>query len=243
LLDNAAKFTPGGGEVWVRAAADPENGNPVILVRDTGIGIDPLLIPYLFEAFSQGEQSLDRGGGGLGLGLALVRGLTELHGGSIRVRSRPEVNGTEFRLEFPVYRALPAESVTVAPAASPSRGASGRRVLIIEDNRDAAATLQDLLELFGHDTRVAYSGLEAMKTAHEYRPDVVLCDIGLPGMNGYEVAAAFRADPATRDVRLVALTGYGGPEFLGRSVAAGFEKHLTKPVDVQELRRVLASEG
>jgi signal transduction histidine kinase/ActR/RegA family two-component response regulator len=256
LLQNAAKFTDRGGSVGVgcnvwagtREAGDgsewsdptPHTLHPtlsaVITVRDTGIGIEPALLPHVFEAFTQADRSLDRSRGGLGLGLAMVKGLVEEHGGEVRVESAGLGHGTEFTLRLPLATAPAAVEESAPPAAVPS---GPRRVLVVEDSRPAAEILRNLLESSGHTVEVAYSGPDAVPAAQQFQPDVVLCDLGLPGMDGYQVAAALRQNSATARVRLIALSGYGQEEDLGRSADAGFNLHLTKPVDYAELERLL----
>jgi signal transduction histidine kinase len=245
LLGNAAKFTPPGGAVGVQAfrrsgvqdqTTLPLNAEyAVVTVTDTGIGIEPEMLPRVFETFAQADRTLDRSRGGLGLGLALVKGLVELHGGQVGARSAGTGHGAEFTV------LLPLASVPAVAEESPRRfGSPGPlRVLIVEDNHDAAETLRDVLELTGLTVAVAWSGSEAVETARQFVPDVVLCDLGLPGMNGYEVAAALRQDPVTAAVRLIAITGYGQEEDKRRASAAGFDLHLTKPVDLDELQGVL----
>jgi PAS domain S-box-containing protein len=267
LLHNAIKFTEPGGHITVGCSgvqvfrcsgvqadkegcdadlARPEhlntrtpehlNTHAVITVRDTGIGIEPEVLPHVFETFIQADRGLDRSRGGLGLGLALVKGLVELHGGEVRAASEGAGRGAEFTLLLPLAPAsgVAEEIPSDAPAFSGSI-----RILIVEDNSDAAEVLRTVLELFGCRVEVAHSGPEALETARASRPEVILCDLGLPGMSGYEVAAALRQDPATAATRLIAVSGYGQEEDQQRSRAAGFDVHLTKPVDVAQLRRLL----
>jgi CheY-like chemotaxis protein len=207
-----------------------------IHVQDTGIGIAPEMLARVFEPFSQAERSLDRTRGGLGLGLALVKGIVELHGGEVRAASRGLGHGATFTIRLPVI-ASPEPDETPAPAA-PSAPAR-LRVLVVEDNRDAAETLSDLLGLFGCTVEVTHSGAEAVEVADSFRPEVVLCDLGLPGMDGYQVAAALRRQPATSVARLIAISGYGQEDDRRRSREAGFDLHLTKPIDAEELQRLL----
>jgi signal transduction histidine kinase len=231
LLQNAAKFTPPGGQVVVSLG---DGG--ILTVRDTGMGLSPGIQPLIFEPFAQADRSLDRSKGGLGLGLALVKGIVELHGGTVAARSRGLGHGTEFEVALPTYHG-PADR---APASLPlPASARTRRVLVVEDSRDGAATLADLLELSGHAVTIAGSGPEALRIAVDFNPEVVLCDIGLPGMSGYEVAQALRRKPPPSLRLLVAITGYGGAEDRQRSHAAGFDIHLTKPVDVEELQQLI----
>jgi PAS domain S-box-containing protein len=235
LLDNAAKFTDRGGRVDVGVAVD-EAGQAVVTVRDTGIGIDPAMLQRIWTAFAQADRSLDRARGGLGLGLAVVRGLVELHGGQVQAASEGPGRGAEFTVRLPVVPEPPALTATAS-----ARGRAGQRlrVLVVEDNRDAADSLKLLLDLLGHETQVAATGPEGVRVAQEWSPDVVLCDIGLPGLDGYGVARQLRLHPATARVRLVALTGYGGDEDRRRSRQAGFDHHLTKPATPDDLVRLL----
>jgi CheY-like chemotaxis protein len=224
--------------VTVRVAADAGRREAVLSVRDQGIGIDPGMLPRLFDPFTQADRSLDRSRGGLGLGLALVRGLVELHGGRVEAASEGPGRGAEFAVRLP----LEAEPAALAhPPAEPQPARKHCRILVVEDNQDAAESLRLLLALIGHDVRVAHSGPEGVRVAHSWRPDVVLCDLGLPGLDGYGVARELRLDPTTARVRLLALTGYGSDEDRRRSRQAGFDHHLVKPADPEELKRLLAS--
>ena len=236
LLDNAVKFADGGRKVAVRVLADEEHRQAILSVRDDGIGIEAELLSRLFTPFAQADRSLDRSRGGLGLGLALVKGLAELHGGSVAALSEGAGRGAEFLVRLPLEREPPA--LSELPAAPPSRG-KRRRIVVIEDSRDAADSLRILLQLLGHDVRVAYTGPAGVEAVKEWRPDIVLCDIGLPGLDGYGVARQLRLNPTTACVRLLALTGYGHDEDRRRSREAGFDHHLVKPADPGELQRLL----
>jgi PAS domain S-box-containing protein len=237
LLQNAAKFTGRGGRVAVRVGTDEARRQAVLAVRDTGAGIDPDLLPRLFAPFAQADRSLERVKGGLGLGLALVKGLVDLHGGEAHAASEGPGRGAEFTVRLPRQPEPPA--LTAMPS-TPGRTAKRLRILVVEDNQDAADSLRLLLELFGYDVAVAYSGPAGVKAAEDWQPDVVLCDIGLPGMNGYEVAGALRRNPATANARMIAVTGYGSDEDRRRSEAAGFDAHLTKPADPAAIQELLA---
>jgi CheY-like chemotaxis protein len=241
LLHNAIKFTPPGGRIEVRARH--AGGRCIELsVRDSGLGISPEFLPHVFEVFTQGDRGLDRAGGGLGVGLAVVKGLMEMHGGEVRAASEGVGKGTEITLLLPLEEGAPAAGpVEVRPAAEPAAGGA-RRILVVEDNPDAAATLRDFLELSGHEVELASSGAAGVQAARQFHPEIVLCDLGLPGMDGYEVAAALRRDPDTASARLIAVTGYGRDEDRRRSREAGFDLHLTKPVDPVQLRRLLQAE-
>jgi signal transduction histidine kinase/ActR/RegA family two-component response regulator len=237
LLHNALKFTPADGKVFVSLATDGEQAR--LEVRDDGCGIDPALLPALFQPFSQGPQAIDRRQGGLGLGLALVKGLVELHGGTVRAFSAGSGQGTRFTILLPL--AVPREEPV--PAAAGEGEAIPQRILIVEDMRDAAESLEMLLTLAGHEARIAASGQEALEIAAEHAPDVVICDIGLPDIDGYTLARKLREIPALRATRFVALTGYGQEEDVRRAHDAGFAVHLTKPVEPERLRQVLRVEA
>jgi PAS domain S-box-containing protein len=237
LLQNAAKFTSRGGHATLCTSLEPETRRAVVRLADDGVGIAPELRGRLFQPFMQADASLDRSKGGLGLGLALVKGLVELHGGEVRVRSEGPMKGAEFTVSLPLAPA----AVDAPEAAHPSAPRPGRRVLIIEDNVDAADSLRDVLEFGAHEVAVAYSGSEGLAKAREFRPEVVLCDIGLPGMDGFEVARSFRADDSFRETLLVALTGYALQEDLQRASDAGFGGHLAKPPNIEKLQELLAA--
>jgi CheY-like chemotaxis protein len=201
------------------------------------VGIDPEMLPRLFDVFAQADRSLARSKGGLGLGLALVKGLAELHGGRVRAASAGPGQGAEFTVTLPL-EPEPA-ALAQAPAAL-VRVRERLRVLIVEDSRDAADSLRLMLEVYGYEVQVAYTGPDGVRAAAEWRPDVVVCDIGLPGLDGYGVVSALRRNPATAAARVIAVTGYGSAEDQSRSRAAGFDEHLTKPVDPETLVSALA---
>jgi PAS domain S-box-containing protein len=232
LLGNAAKFTAPGGRVDVTVGS--VDGTGIVTVRDTGVGIAPEVQARLFEPFAQAPQTIARTRGGLGLGLATVKGLVELHGGSVGLASAGPGRGAEFTIRLPGTSAPPERRAEEPP------GAARRRVLVIDDNEDAASTLREMLELSGHAVRIALDGPQGVAAARAFRPDLVVCDIGLPGMDGYAVARALRAEPATRDAYLVALTGYALPDDLRRAAEAGFDRHLAKPLRLDVLERALA---
>lgn len=243
LLDNSGKFTPSGGRVSVRLAPDnPDDPGDlghraVLTVRDTGVGIAAEVLPHIFEVFGQARQPLDRSQGGLGLGLSVVRGLLELHAGTIQAASGGPGEGSEFTIRLPQEHEMPAlaGSRATGPAAKDSR-----HVLIVEDNRDSAESLRLLLEIYGYDVTLAYTGPEGVEAAKAVRPDVVLCDIGLPGMDGFTVADTLRRAPETASARLIAVTGYGEEEDRRRALESGFDLHLVKPVDPEKLLGHLA---
>jgi signal transduction histidine kinase/CheY-like chemotaxis protein len=213
-----------------------EKALAAVTVRDTGIGIEPAMLPRVFETFAQADRSLDRSRGGLGLGLALVKGLVELHGGQVLAESDGPGRGAAFTVWLPLARArrVPQPAPAAAMEEMPRR-----RILVVEDNRDAAETLREVLELAGHEVAVAYEGPAGLEAAREFHPEVVLCDLGLPGMDGYAVAAELRRDPTTSATRLIAVSGYGQEEDRRRSLEAGFDRHLIKPVDLVELQRLI----
>ncbi len=239
LLNNAAKYTGEGGHVWL--TVEREGDEAVVRVRDTGIGIPADLLSRVFDPFTQGESSADPSQLGLGLGLAVVRKLVEMHGGSVRAFSEGLGRGSEFVVRLPL---LAEERSAAEPRGNANgqaaRASDRRRILVVDDNRDAADSLGLVLELAGHEARVAYDGPSALVAAREFRPDVVLLDIGLPGMSGYEVAQRLRQEAGLANALLVAMTGFGQPEDRQRSQAAGFHAHCVKPADLETLQGVLA---
>ena len=234
LLHNAGKFGREGGTVTVSVGT--VGGQAEVRVRDDGMGIGPELLPRVFEPFVQGDECLARTKGGLGLGLALVKGLVELHGGSVRAHSEGAGRGAEFTVALPLGHEGQSEWPPAAPDAGDDRR---RRVLVIDDNKDEATTLADALELIGHSVEVAYDGKEGLDKARSFQPDVVLCDIGLPGMDGYEVARAMRGDPALTATKLIAVTGYARPEDVATAREAGFDQHMAKPASIPDLERAI----
>lgn len=246
LLNNAAKYTEPGGRVWLTAGR--EGPDAVVRVRDTGMGIPREMLPHVFELFTQGEWSADHAQGGMGIGLALVRRLVELHGGTISASSPGPGQGSEFVVRLPALPGPPAGTggprpEGCEPPGSGNPGRAGRRILIVDDNVDTAESLGMLLGLEGHVVRVAHDGPSALRAAEEFRPEVVLLDIGLPRMDGYQVARHLRERPETATAALVALTGYGQDEDRRRTRDAGFDAHLLKPVDLDALRAALARCG
>jgi PAS domain S-box-containing protein len=237
LLSNAAKYTPQGGHI--RVSAGRENGRAVIRVKDTGIGIAPDLVPRIFDLFTQANHSLDRSDGGLGIGLTLVRHLVELHGGTVTAHSEGLGRGSEFIVSLPPVgsEVVPAKppSVRREPAAGSGETKS---VLVVEDNDDSRETLQTILEMWGHKVTVARDGREGLQTALRERHQLALIDVGLPEMNGYDLARSIR-NKVGRSMFLVALTGYGQPEDRKRAFEAGFDAHLVKPADLEELGRII----
>jgi CheY-like chemotaxis protein len=241
LLDNAIRFRNGGKNVRVRVDANSERGDAVLRVSDNGIGFEADLLPQLWDLFAQADQGLPRTRGGLGLGLSLVRSLAELHGGRVEARSA----GLGFGAEFSVCLPLEPEPAALAGMPSPPPVPEGKalRIVVIEDNRDAALTLQSLLRLLGHEVAVAHSGSEGVSTATRLHPDLVISDIGLPDLDGWGVAQALRQNPGTAGVKLVALTGYGRDEDRRHAAEVGFDEFLTKPADPDLLQDVLARLG
>lgn len=238
LLTNAGKFTDSGGRVTVQLDLDAAGKEATVRVGDTGIGIEPDMLPRLFDRFSQAERSRDRSRGGLGLGLALVRGLVELHGGRVQGKSAGPGRGAEFTVWLPTAprRAATTERIAAVDVLAVTR----RRILIIEDNQDTAASLRLLLELYGHEAQLAHTGPAGVDLARTFRPDVVLCDIQLPGMDGLEVARVLRQDPATAAAQLIAVSGHAFQLDTQANSTCGFDLFLTKPVDLEELRRILS---
>ena len=237
LLTNAAKYTEEGGHVWL--TVQQEGDECVLRVQDTGVGITPELLPRIFDLFTQAERSLDRSQGGLGIGLALVQRLTDLHGGKVEAYSALG-QGSEFVVRLPV---LPTDTPQPPSPVTDTGQLTTRalRVLVVDDNEDTVLSFSMLLKASGHDVRTAHDGPTAVQAALDYRPDVVLLDIGLPGLNGYEVAKRIRQDPVLKNVMLVALTGYGQDSDRQTSLQAGFNHHLVKPARLEQLQKILAT--
>jgi PAS domain S-box-containing protein len=240
VLNNANKFTDRGGTVTLTLSADPKSSTAIVTVRDSGIGMDSETLQRLFESFSQADRSIDRTRGGLGLGLALVRGLVELHEGTVTAFSEGLDQGTTITIR------LPFQTDAVAPASQfdPRRIAEKRRalrVLIIDDNHNGALSTQMLVQMLGHVTEVAYDGAAALEKVAQFKPEVVFCDIGLPKMDGYEVARQLRRRSDCRDRFLIALSGYGMEDDKRRSLEAGFDVHVVKPVHPNKLQEILAA--
>ena len=238
LLDNAAKYTPRGGRIGV--TAERRGTEAVVLVSDTGLGVPREMQERIFELFTRSHAGGDVKITGLGVGLALSRQLVELHGGRMSVESEGAGRGTTFLVYLPVLASLPAASPSERDSKSPVTDCN-RRVLVVDDNRDAAASLGMLLELTGCTVSVAFDGRQALEQLDSFEPDAVLLDIGMPEMDGYEVARRMRANPRGRGVLLVALTGWGQEEDKRRARAAGFDEHLTKPVDLPVLSSLLSA--
>ncbi len=238
LLNNAAKYTEKGGHIWL--SAERNDGRVAISVRDTGIGLAPEHLSHIFEMFSQVSPALERSQGGLGIGLALVRGLTELHHGTIEAHSSGPGMGSEFIVRLPVLDVRPAASPADAqPEEKPVAG-SKHRILVVDDNVDSAQSLGLLLSRLGHEIQLAHDGLEAVQAAGVFHPQVVLLDIGLPKMNGYEAARRIRERPSEAKVTIIALTGWGQEKDKQLASEAGFDHHLTKPVEPAALNKLLS---
>lgn len=238
LLSNAAKYTERGGRIEL--LAERHGREAVLRVRDSGIGIAPDMLPRVFDLFAQSERALDRAQGGLGIGLTVVRSLVQLHGGTVAAHSEGLGKGAEFVVRLPALPEVHADEVTPRPREERTHPQVRVRVLLVEDNSDAADSLAMLLELLGHHVRVAHDGVVALEVAPANVPDVMLVDIGLPGIDGYEVARRVRQHPELKHVVLVALTGYGREEDRRRALAAGFDYHLVKPVDPDLLQGLVA---
>ncbi len=239
LLHNATKYTPAGGHIAV--SASPEGEEVIVTVKDDGVGIASEALPTVFELFVQLEAPGTRSAGGLGIGLSLARDLVGLHGGSIEAHSRGPGLGSEFVIRLPRAKEVAALTEPVAaPEKIKALGAAGVRVLVVDDNIDAATSLSYVLALAGYNTAVAHDGKRALEVAETMRPVIVLLDIGLPGMSGYEVARRLRAAPWGRDLRLIAVTGWGHESDRAKSLEAGFDAHLTKPIDPELLLQHIA---
>ncbi len=235
LLNNACKYTEPGGKI--RLTADRQGSDVLLKVKDSGVGILPEKLTSVFQMFSQVESSLERSQGGLGIGLTLVRRLVELHEGTVEASSEGLARGSEFvvRLPVPIQNA----EAGLQPEPIPERLMTARRILVVDDNRDAANSLSMLLKVTGNDTRTAHDGPEAIEQAEAYRPALILLDIGLPKMNGYDACRRIREQPWGKDIVMVALTGWGQEEDRRKSREAGFNGHLVKPVDYAALTRLL----
>jgi CheY-like chemotaxis protein/anti-sigma regulatory factor (Ser/Thr protein kinase) len=244
LINNASKFSPAASRIRLEATFEADELQ--IAVRDEGAGIAPEFLPHIFELFAQADQSLDRSQGGLGIGLTLVKHLVELHGGRVFAASSGLGQGTQVTVCLPARCIAQPDDPVAAPVpqrvAAPDKP-SATRILVVDDLAASAETLMTLLEMEGFEVRVAHEGQQALQLAREFLPDVVLLDIGLPGMNGFEVAHGLRSQPESREALLIALTGYGEAESRVRSAEAGFDFHMVKPADVNLLLSMLANPG
>jgi two-component system CheB/CheR fusion protein len=234
LLTNSAKYTPPGGRIHLRGRRDGDAA--VVTVRDTGIGIPAAALPTVFEMFSQVDRSVERATGGLGIGLALVKGLVEMHGGTVTAASNGPGLGSEFTVRLP----LAAATSEAAPAAADADPVRDRRILVVDDNRDAAASMADMLRLVGNEVATAHDGLDAVEQAERFRPDVILMDVGMPRLNGLDATRRIRERDWGRGVAIFALTGWGQDADRERTRAAGCDGHLVKPVGLGELSELLA---
>jgi CheY-like chemotaxis protein len=234
-LNNAARYTDDGGRITVGVVHEPDG--VVVTVSDTGVGIPREALPRIFEMFAQVDDSPQRSQSGLGIGLTLVKQLVELHGGSVEAHSAGSGRGATFVVRLPV-----AAPVGVAAPAQQMRRAHPmtHRILVADDNRDAAESMGMLLRLMGNEVRTVYDGMDAVEEAEEFRPDVILLDIGMPRLNGYDAARRIRGQRWSEGTMLVALTGWGQVEDKRRAAEAGFDKHFTKPLDPAELQRLIA---
>jgi CheY-like chemotaxis protein/anti-sigma regulatory factor (Ser/Thr protein kinase) len=237
LLNNAAKYTPEGGRIVLSAQRDRDE--VAIAVSDNGIGIPVDMLPRVFDLFTQVRDNLDRSHGGLGIGLALVKQLVEMHGGSIAAQSAGPGKGSSFRLRLPAVEAARAPSVAAKPPAPVSQQDAKLRVLVVDDNFDVAQTTGWMIEAIGHDYRMVHESKLAVQTATDYRPDAILLDINMPGMDGYAVCRALRQQPLFEDTVIIAQTGWGKAQDRASTGESGFDHHLTKPVNMDRLEQVL----
>jgi CheY-like chemotaxis protein len=238
LLNNAAKYTPNGGQITLRA--ERRGADVVVSVRDNGAGIRSDVLAKIFEPFVQAERTYDRSQGGLGIGLTLVRSIVQLHGGSVEARSAGPGLGSEFTVRLPREQAVAA--TTSAEMAAPATRLGGQRILVVDDNVDSAESLSELLRCLGADVLTAHDGPAALECVRTHKPSAAVLDIGMPGMDGYEVARRVRAGPDGAALTLIALTGWGNEEDRRRSREAGIDHHLVKPVDLGVLESLLAGD-
>jgi CheY-like chemotaxis protein/anti-sigma regulatory factor (Ser/Thr protein kinase) len=240
LLNNAAKYTPQGGRIVVSAERDGHHA--IVRVADTGVGIPAEMLPKIFDMFTQVGASLDRSQGGLGIGLTLVKRLVEMHGGTVRARSAGAGKGSEFAVRLPLAAGDARQAEGESPAGAEAAGVR-LAILVVDDNVDSAESLAMLLGLKGHEVRIAHDGPQALRTLEAFRPHLILLDLGLPGMSGYEVARWIRGSAELGGVTLAALTGWGQEEDRRRTKEAGFDHHLVKPVEPAALQGLLDERG
>jgi CheY-like chemotaxis protein len=239
LLSNAAKYTKQGGQIWLKA--DSEGNEVVVSIRDTGLGIPADMLSRIFDMFSQVDRTLNRSQGGLGIGLTLTKSLVEMHGGRIEAHSDGPDQGSEFVVYFPTMRESQRHSAPVTSLRSSPAPLSCRRILVVDDMRSAGYVLGKLLETMGQEVRTANNAMAALESVRRERPDLLISDIGMPGMDGYELARLLRQEPGLEGLPLVALTGYGQDSDKRRAKEAGFDYHLVKPVGLEALEDLLAS--
>jgi CheY-like chemotaxis protein len=237
LLSNACKYSEPGSQISL--TAEQQGADVIVSVKDAGIGILPEMLPKIFDMFTQVDRSSERSQGGLGIGLTLVRQLAQMHGGSVTAFSEGPGRGSEFVVRLPVLIEMPKPQLREATASEPD-STTARRILVVDDNKDSADSLAMVLKMSGHDAHTAHDGLEAVEAAATFKPDVMLLDIGLPKLNGYEVARRIREQPWGKAIMLIALTGWGQNEDRRKSREAGFDAHLVKPVDHAALSKLLA---
>jgi CheY-like chemotaxis protein/two-component sensor histidine kinase len=236
LLNNAAKYTQKTGHIQITAHEDAEG--IIVKISDDGIGIPKEMQPHIFDLFSQVDSSMERAQGGLGIGLTLVKNLTEMHKGSVKVYSEGKGKGSVFTVHLPTHASQQGGAEYNPPDAAGTAKTNMYRVLIVDDNEASAKTLGWMLEMMGHDIRLAHEGRKAIETADAYNPHIILLDIGLPGMNGYEVCETLRQRPALKNCVIIAQTGWGQKEHVERSRAAGFNHHLVKPIRMEKLQEI-----
>jgi PAS domain S-box-containing protein len=239
LLNNAAKYTDEGGRI--RLVAEKRRGEVVVSISDTGIGIAPELIPYVFDIFSQAKPASGRAQGGLGIGLSLVKGLVELHGGAVDAHSEGTAKGSTFTVRLPIADGVDEGKSSLLPDGATAVPRANRRVLVVDDHRDSADSLAMLLKAMGHEVDRAYDGEQAIELASKVVPELILLDIGMPRMDGYETCRRLKAEPSVENTVVVALTGWGQDEDRQKSRAAGFDHHLVKPVAIGELVALMSS--
>jgi CheY-like chemotaxis protein len=237
LLTNSAKYTPRGGHV--RLAAERRGEDVLVSVRDDGIGIPAGSLRSIFDMFSQVDRSIERSTGGLGIGLALVKGLVEMHGGSVTAESAGAGKGSTFTVRLPALEAYPERAAEEAPPKEAASNGLGRRILVVDDNQDSATSMAMMLKLTGNQVRTAHDGIDAVKAAEKFRPQVILMDVGMPRLNGYEATRHIREQPWGGSVIIIALTGWGQEGDKERSREAGCNGHLVKPVSLPDLEQLL----
>jgi len=238
LLTNSAKYTDPGGRIWV--TGELRDGDVVVTVRDTGIGIPTDALPRIFDMFSQVERNLERTGGGLGIGLALVKGLVEMHNGTVTAESGGQGRGSTFTVKLPMLESEPLSLAPGATGLAQTELGPKRRILVVDDNRDSAISMAIILRLKGNEVRTAHDGIEAVDVAEAFRPHVILMDVGIPRLNGYEATHRIREQPWGKATTIIALTGWGQEGDKEQSRAAGCDAHLVKPLNLPDLEKLLA---